>query len=474
MDLKSILAARQAELAGLVAKRTALGDEGKAILSLVEAEARTSLTEAESTRSADIRAERATLAEKISAVEADIANIERELADDDKATRAAETSAGTSQRGLDASGVRVTSEPRTYARENDPKGKQFLSDVARAQFMGDGEAQARLTRHMTEERVEREAAGRPLIARSSGTANFAGLVVPQYLVDAAATFARGGRPFADACRRHDLPEQGMTVNISKITTGSSVALQANEGSSVSETDIDDTLLSIPVLTAAGSQSISRQAIERGSGVEDITIQDLFSEYNRNLDSTLINQASTGLTNVATGITYTDTDPTVAELYPKLLQGPAAVEAALLDADPGNTIAVMHSRRWYWLNAALSSSFPLLQQPGILQQAAGLNEGGRYGSGFRGILPSGIPVIVDNNIATNLGTGTNQDEIYFVSQSEAHLWEDPNAPMLIRAEQTQSKNLLIDFVVYGYFAYTFTRRAHAQKINGTGLVTPTFA
>lgn len=473
MDLKSILAARQAELAGLVAKRNALGDEGNAILAVAKAEARGSLTEEESTRSATIRAERATLKEQISAIESDIVNIERELADDDKSTRAAETSGTVNERGVAASGVRVTSEPRTYMRESDPHGKQFLLDVARSQVMGDGEAQQRLSRHMTEERVEREAAGRPLVARASTTGSFTGLIVPQYLTEAAATFARGGRPFADACRQHDLPGQGMTVNISKITTGSSVAIQT-EGNTVSATDIDDTLLTLNVLTAAGSQSTSRQALERGAGVEDITIQDLFSEYNRNLDSTLLNQATNGLTNVATSIAYTDADPSAAELYPKLLAGPSAVEAALLDADPGNTIAVMHSRRWYWLNAALSSSFPLLQQPGILQQAAGLNNGGRYGSGFRGILPSGIPVIVDNNIATNLGAGTNQDEIYFVSQSESHLWEDPNAPMLIRAEQTQSKSLLVDFVVYGYFAYTFTRRAHAQKIAGTGLVTPTFA
>lgn len=471
MDLKSILAARQAELAGLVAKRNALGDEGKAILAVAKAEARGSLTEEESTRSATIRAERATLKEQISAVESDIVNIERELADDDKSTRTAEETNSKSERGS-FYGDGVSSEPRTYMREKDPKGKQFLLDVARSQVMGDGEAQQRLARHMTEERVEREAAGRPLISRAT-TGSFTGLIVPQYLTEAAATFARGGRPFADACRQHDLPEQGMTVNISKITTGSSVAIQT-EGNTVSATDIDDTLLTLNVLTAAGSQSTSRQALERGAGVEDITIQDLFSEYNRNLDSTLLNQATNGLTNVATSIAYTDLDPTVAELYPKLLAGPSAVEAALRDADPGNTIAVMHSRRWYWLNAALSSSFPLLQQPGILQQAAGLNSGGRYGSGFRGILPSGIPVIVDNNIATNLGAGINQDEIYFVSQSESHLWEDPNAPMLIRAEQTQSKSLLVDFVVYGYFAYTFTRRDHAQKIAGTGLVTPTFA
>jgi hypothetical protein len=88
------------------------------------------------------------------------------------------------------------------------------------------------------------------------------------------------------------------------------------------------------------------------------------------------------------------------------------------------------------------------------------------------LPSGVPVIVDNNVSNLLGAGT-EDEIYFVSQNETHLWEDPNAPLLIRAEQTNAKSLGINLVVYGYFAYTFTRRAHAQKINGTGLIAPTF-
>ena len=67
----------------------------------------------------------------------------------------------------------------------------------------------------------------------------------------------------------------------------------------------------------------------------------------------------------------------------------------------------------------------------------------------------------------------EDEIYFVSQRESHLWEDPNAPVLIRAEQTSAKSLGVDLVVYAYFAYLFTRVTHAQKVNGTGLVTPTF-
>ena len=35
--------------------------------------------------------------------------------------------------------VRITSEPRTYNRGNDPSGSNFLADVARAQLVGDAE-----------------------------------------------------------------------------------------------------------------------------------------------------------------------------------------------------------------------------------------------------------------------------------------------------------------------------------------------
>lgn len=365
------------------------------------------------------------------------------------------------------------SEPRTYSRESDPKGVQFVRDVA-ASALGVPQASQRLARHMDEELVERKAAGTPLTDRAVGTGAFTGLVVPQYLVNEFAPYARAARPFADACRRHDLPSQGMTVNIGKLTTGTSAAVQSSENSSVSETNSDDTLLTINVQTIAGQQTVSRQSIERGAGIEDTIVGDLISAYNTTLDSTLLNQASTGMTNVATAIAYTDGTPTAAELYPKLLAAPAAVEALVLNQDQGDTFAVMHSRRWYWINSQLTSTWPILQQAGVAAaQAAGVNYGERYGSGFRGLLPNGTPVVVDNNIATNLGVGTNEDEIYFAAQSEAHLWEDPNAPMLIRAEQAAAASLGVLLVVYGYVAYTFTRRAHAQKVNGTGLVTPTF-
>lgn len=428
----------------------------------------------------EIRAEQADLTSQMETLRGEIANLERELAADEEVQRTQSTVTPTDARapGYDNQ-TRTGAEERTYRQDLDPKGVGFALDVARGYF-GNGQANERLSRHMREEIDVRAAAGAPLVEREQvaravvGTSGYSGLVVPQYLVDEFAPAAKAGRPLANAMRHHDLPEQGMKVYIGRTTTETSVDVQAAQGDAVSETDFDDTLLEVDVLTAAGSNDLSRQAIDRGAGVEDTLVDDLIRGWGRDVDRKVLNRATVGLTNVANASTYTDASPTAEELYPKLLQAPSLAEAALLDADPGDVIAVMHSRRWYWLQSQLGTKFPLFGQPGVTGQQAGANYAERYGAGFRGVLPNGTPVIVDNNIATNLGTGTNEDEIYYVAQSESHLWEDPNAPVLIRAEQPKAKNLAVSLVVYGYFAFTFTRRPHAQKIGGTGLVTPAFA
>lgn len=470
MDLKSLIEQMRAGLTEKLAKRA----EHQKVLDEIRGACVTENrdpSEDEAAKVVEATDAKRAIDDEIEAQRAKIAEYEDELRRDEAADRLSrEVHPGAPAPGSPESQVRVGQEPRTYMRETDPKGMQFLRDVAQSYIFRDPSAAERLSRHMQEERVER---GEKLVDRATGTSNFSGLVVPQYLTDLVAPHAKAGRPFANACRSHDLPEQGMQVHISKITTGSSTAVQASQGDTVSETDLDDTLESPSVQTNAGSQSVARQALERGAGIEDTTLEDLFRTYGTTLDSTLLNQATNGLTNVATSIAYTDASPTAAELYPKLLQAASAVEAALLDMDPGDALVVMHSRRWYWLQSQMSSTWPLFGQPGIATQNGGVNYGERYGNGFRGLLPNGTPVIVDNNIATNKGAGTNEDEIYVGAQSEHHLWEDPAAPMLIKAEQNQAKKLLVDFVVYGYFAYTHARRSHAQKLAGTGLVTPTF-
>lgn len=364
--------------------------------------------------------------------------------------------------------ARVGNEERTYHEGNCRKGAEFLRDIIAQTFYRSLEAEGRLNRHMAEERVERG----HYFTRAAGTGAFAGLVVPQYLTEMFAPAVAALRPFADACSKHDLPPDGMTVNISRITTATSTGLQASENTPVSETNIDDTLLTENVQTIAGSQTLSRQAIDRGIAIEEVTMKDLQRRYATTLDSTLINQSVTGLAAISTAIAYTDGTPTGVELYPKILAAAAGSEAALLGMGSPD-IAIMHSRRWYWLNAQMTTSWPLFGQPGIPTQASGVNFAERYGAGVRGVLPNGTVVIVDNNVPITVGAGT-EDEIYVVPSEECHLWEDPNAPQFIRAEQTNAKSLGVDLVLYGYMAYSFRRYANShQKVGGTGLIAPTF-
>lgn len=69
-----------------------------------------------------------------------------------------------------------------------------------------------------------------------------------------------------------------------------------------------------------------------------------------------------------------------------------------------------------------------------------------------------------------------DEIYAVPRNECHLWEDPNAPMFIRAEQPQAASLSVLLAAYAYFGYTFQRYPSGAmgKVGGPGCVTPVFS
>ena len=366
--------------------------------------------------------------------------------------------------------ARIGQEARTYRKDQDPNGTQFLWDVTRS-FMGnDIDARQRIERHHAEEKVERG----QYLTRAVGTGGFTGLVVPQYLTDMYAPAVAAMRPFADICNKHRLPPDGMTVNISRITTSTSVGLQATENTNVSEQDMDDTLLTENVQTAAGQQTLSRQAIERGTAVEDVTMSDLFKRYATTLDSTLLNQATTGISALAVSTSYTDTTPTVTELWPKLFSAQNDLEAAFLgQAMPSHF--VMHPRRWNWMTSQVSSSWPTIGATTTPVQAFGVSLTNEYGPKVRGVLSNGMLVTVDANVPTNKGTGTNEDEIYCVAAEELHLWEDPNAPVFIRADQAKAASLGVLLVVYGYFAYSARRyTAGVQKIGGTGLITPTFA
>ena len=293
----TILEMIRAQLAAKLAERATREADADALVATVETEGRSSLNETEGTRLAEIRAAvkaiDATLAELRQRETEEVAAVEARKAAESQAA-ALPTTTVVSERGAAPPPViKVKAEARTYSPHNDRRGTMFLRDVMRAHTANDFQAMQRLDRHMQEERVERGAYMAGIEQRDVGTSAFAGLTVPQYLTDLVAPKIRNKRPFADICRHLDLPMAGMTVNISRITTGTGVAAQSAEAAAVQETDIDDTLLTVNVRTVAGQQDVSRQTVDRSSGGDQVVIEDLIGAYHEELDRQILVADGTG-------------------------------------------------------------------------------------------------------------------------------------------------------------------------------------
>lgn len=364
----------------------------------------------------------------------------------------------------------VKNEERTY----NPDGKNnFLMDAYSA-HRGNPAAIERIRQHNHEEQVER---------RDIGTSAMTGLVVPQYLVDLVAPKARAGRPYAEICDKQPLPADGMTINISKITTGTATAIQATENSSIQETNADDSLLTVDVRSIAGAQDLSRQLLERGTpGLDRLIFADLVSAYHAELDRGVLNDLGTSGTHKgvvsASGIntvTYTDVSPTVDELFPKIAD---AIQKINSNRFLPATHVIMHPRRWAFFTAGVDSSKRPLVVPQAYSHENPVGVGESAGYGFVGSI-LGLPVITDANIATTWSAGasnTSGTEDYIVIQRSAdvHLWEDQTSPIQARFEDVGSASLTVKLVAYGFSAYTAERYpASVSLISGTGLVTPTF-
>jgi HK97 family phage major capsid protein len=442
----------------VVERRDAVKAEMDAVLEAVASEDRTDLT-VEETEKVDA------LVEEARSLDTKIEKLKAQADADAKASeiRSSVASVATPRVG----GTTVTRESRTYSERSD---SSFFKDAYNAQFKSDFTAQDRLARHMREEEIER---------RDVGTPQFEGLVIPQYLIDLAAPLARAGRPFADfATNKMTLPPSGMTLNISRMTTGSSTAVQVTQNDAVSETDVDDTLLTVNVRTIAGQQDLSRQAIERGTGIDVFVAADLIKSWHTTLDSQILNGAGTAGTikglraSGGNAITFTSTAPTVGLLYPKLAD---AIQQIQTNSFTNPTHFIMHPRRLAFLLAAVDSTNRPLVVPAANgpMNAAGVGTGGSaYGNS--GYQMMGLPIITDANVGTTYGTTTNQDEIYVVNAGESHLWEQPGSPFTLRYDATGAGNLTIKTVVYGYAAYTAERYPLAASIiSGTGLSAPTF-
>jgi len=443
----------------VIERRDAVKVELDAVLEAVAAENRTDLTEDES---AKVDA----LVEESRSLDSKIEKLTAQAAADAKASEARSAVAEVAMPKV--GGAKVTREARTYSPEGEAS---FVKDAFAAKFSNDYAASERLARHTREEEIER---------RSVGTGNFAGLVIPQYLVDLAAPFARAGRPTADfATNKMALPAAGMTLNISRMTTGTSTAVQASENDAVSNTNADDTLLTVNVRTIAGQQDISKQAIERGTGIDQFIVQDLIRGWHTTLDNQILNGTGSsgqilGVTDTpgVNTVTFTSASPTAELLYPKLADAYQQVQTSVFQ---NPTHWIMHPRRLAFLLASVDTAGRPLVVPtlGGPMNAMATGAGQAY-YGNSGYSLMGLPIVADANVVTDNGAGSDEDRIYCVNANELHLWEQAGSPFALNFDATGAGSLTVKSVVYGYSAFTAGRYPGAVSIiSGTGLVAPTF-
>jgi HK97 family phage major capsid protein len=372
--------------------------------------------------------------------------------------------------------ARVTSEPEVYTRGGE---HSFLHDALVRSL--DPEAAARIQRNqaMGRDRLDRE--GRASVA----TAGFGALVVPQFLTDMYAEVVRAGRPFLNAVTSNDLPDEGMTLNIPRGTTGTSVLQQTTENTAVASVTFDETTLAVPVCTYAGDQDVSRQAFDRGRNVDQIIMSDLAADYATRVNFDAINGTGTNnrhlgilsTTNGVTTVTFSGTalTTTAAGLHSKVADAIQRVNSTRFMSP---TVIFMHPRRWGWLTAAVDTTgrplvVPNSQSP---MNAIGVGRAAEFGQVVGTML--GLPVVTDASIPTTVSSstisGAAEDVVIVTRAPDVHIFEDSPGPALVEFRETLAGSLSVKIVAWGYSAFTAGRYPSATAIvSGSSLVTPTF-
>lgn len=444
--------------AGEAAQRTGLASDAR------KAKAHAKHAQALIAYADEVKADQAANARRYQAAQAEVAQREAiALANKPDADKPSEIRFGES---MTTSNTYATARA-VYTAEASARGERsYLVDLYRGQVLHDPAALQRLGEHG--DTVPRE-------LRDASTANVAGFVPPAYLTGLFAEAAKAGRPTANLCTSAPLPASGLTVNMGRITTATTIAAQNGENTAVSNTDPDDTLITANVRTYAGYADLSRQAVERGELVDQVVMADLATSYNAALNSAIVNGDGNngthlGIRNVV-GInttTYTDGTPTVGELMPKIAD---AVGKVMSQRYTGPTGIVVHPRLWAWmLGQTDADGRPLVVPSGAgPNNAAGIAGAPQY-NGTAGYL-FGVPVTLDGTLPTNLGAGTNETCIVVADFRDLFLFEDNGgAPQQIRVDQVLADQLGLRFVAYGYSAFAGNRQPSAiSVVTGTGLI-----
>ena len=309
---------------------------------------------------------------------------------------------------------------------------------------------------------------------------------PLWEIEDFVAYARPGRKGVDSVGAKTLMGGVSSINLPKISGGTTTAIQNPVNTALSQTDMTTTSVSSGISTIGGKQVVALQLLEQsGIPFDEVVLQDLAEDYAKQFDTQFWSgsAASGQLNGVYTyynasgtvNVTFTSGSPavassTVANSFYSKIMGALSNIATSRFKDP-DTIW-MHPRRWAWILASVDSSNRPLVVPNTSTAFNPIAlEGTVVTEGYAGQLGQ-FQVITDPNIATNLGAGTNQDPVFVGVKSDLRVWESPLRMETFDQPYADSAGVLFRALAFSA-AIPSRYTTSVSVINGTGLVAPTF-
>jgi HK97 family phage major capsid protein len=466
----SILEQVQARLAELRSEIKAALEQRGALIDKVAAEKR-GFTAEEETAYNELGSKRA-------AAEAQVAPLverEKELLEQQRSEKLQNETRASGATGDTVTGTARVTDPEIYVKDGGT-GHSYFRDLARSVIRQDGAATERLRRNDAMS-LETRALGNTNNAGGSG-GEFA---PPKWMVDQWIGIIRKGRVTPDLFKKMDVPNGISSLNIPKITGGTTTAIQSTQNSALSQTDMTTSYVVARWATIGGKQVASQQILDQTAvNFDQIILDDLAADYAQQVGAQVFtgtgtgagtNDVVNGLVNATFGTTqtWTQASPTGALFYS---QTGDMLQKYLVKRLANPTCWLMHPRRWFWLSVAVDGNGrPLVvpDGPGLNQMAS--QDGAPVAFGRVGTL-HGLPVIIDPQVPTNLGAGTNQDPVYLLKTDDLILLESGPTAEVFR--ETYADSLGILFRLYSYVGTVLNRHSESLAVMlGTGLITPTF-
>jgi HK97 family phage major capsid protein len=460
----------------------------RALENFVASENRATLTDDETAKATAFRAQRDQLDARIADLEAD-----------DRRRAAVDASAARAQQTEDAEGQRrtgsgyVQGKDLVYTRESQFERSYFRDLITATRQAGSPEgfdAQRRLNDHANmlanvpkqdiandfRGGAHKRAAGeaRANASRVDGSGGY--FVPPLWLVDEFVPYLRAGRTVADRMTHFDLPGGTDSINLPKLSIGTAVGLQTDNGAVTSQ-DPTDAFVSSPVATVAGQVDIALQLLEQSpvsAGFDSVMAQDLASAYTQKIDQLAI--YANGTSDILTGIfttaiasgntvTYSSGSPTLPEMYPYFGKAASLVARQrfqMIDA------ITMTPQRWYFLATQLDTANRPLVVP---RGAPGFNSAGQLDLNAEGLVGEvlGTPIYIDANMPSTYAT--NQDYVLAAKFKDTYLFEGALRTRVLT--EVLSGTLQVRVQLYNYAAMINNRFPKSlSAITGTGTVSPT--